>query len=78
MINPFTQTLSFDMIAPEDGVALITLIDAYGRPVKQYREGYNTGMTSIRLNNVGQLPVGSYSLKIEAGGQTFTRKVIKK
>jgi hypothetical protein len=77
VINPFTQSLSFDMIAPEDGIALVTLMDSYGRPVRQYREAYNAGMTSIRLNNLSSLPVSSYSLRVEAGGQVFIRKVIK-
>lgn len=77
VVNPFTQQLAFEMIAPENGVAQVTLIDAFGRPVKQYRESYNTGLTSIRLNNLTSLPAGSYSLRIEAGGQVFNKKVIK-
>lgn len=77
LINPFTQQLVFEIIAPEDGIAQITLIDTYGRAVRQYREAYNTGLTSIRLTDVASLPVGSYSLRVEAGKQVFNKKVIK-
>ena len=77
LINPFAQQLVFEIIAPEEGVAQITLIDTYGRTVRQYRESYNTGLTSVRLTDVASLPVGSYSLRVEAGTQVFNKKVIK-
>lgn len=77
IINPFSNTLSFEMISPDDGAALVTLTDAYGRPVKQLRQLYTTGINSVRLDNLGALPAGSYLLRIEAGGQVFTKKVIK-
>jgi hypothetical protein len=77
LINPFNESLSFEMIAPADGVALVTLIDAYGRPVKQVRESYTKGLTNIRLNNLGSLAAGTYSLRIQTGEQVFTKKVIK-
>jgi hypothetical protein len=77
LINPFTETLAFEMISPADGVALVTLMDTYGRPVKQTREAYNKGITSMRLTNLSMLAVGTYTLMIQADGQVFNKKVIK-
>lgn len=77
VINPFRETLSFEMIAPVDGVAVITLIDAYGRTVKQVQETYNKGLTNIRISNLRGLSSGTYTLNIQAGGQVFNKKVIR-
>ncbi|HYF33389.1 MAG TPA: T9SS type A sorting domain-containing protein [Chitinophagaceae bacterium] len=77
VINPFRETLAFEMIAPADGIAVITLIDAYGRPVKQVQEAYNKGLTNIRIGNLGSLASGTYTLRVQAGAQVFNKKVIR-
>lgn len=77
VLNPFRETLSFEMIAPADGVAAVSLIDMYGRIVKQSQEPFNKGLTNIRLNNLGRLPAGTYTLNVHAGGQVFNKKVIR-
>ena len=77
VINPFRETLSFEMIAPVDGVAVITLVDSYGRIVKQVNQNFNKGLTNIRINSLGGLAAGTYTLNVQAGGQVFNKKVIR-
>ena len=77
LINPFKDVLSFEMIAPENGTARITLIDAYGRVVRQSIETYSQGLNQMKLLNVSALANGAYLLRIDAGEKTFTRSVIR-
>lgn len=77
VVNPFKETLTFELIAPADGMAAITLIDAYGRMVLQSRQAYNKGLTNIRLTNLRGLAAGTYSLRIQAGTKVFNKKVVK-
>jgi hypothetical protein len=77
VINPFKESLSFEMIAPADGMVMVTLIDSYGRVILQSRETCNKGLTNIRINNLKALAAGTYSLKVQAGSQVFNKKVVK-
>ena len=51
LINPFKDVISFDLIAPESGTARITLVDAYGRAVRQSTESYSNGLNQMRMFN---------------------------
>ena len=77
LINPFKDVLSFDLIAPESGSARISLVDAYGRVVKQSVEHYSYGLNQVRITNLDILPKGAYMLRIYAGEKLFTKSVIK-
>jgi hypothetical protein len=77
LVNPFHETISFDMVAPASGEAIITLIDAYGRLVKQVKAPFSKGLTNIRIGNLGALATGTYSLRIEADKQVFNRKLVR-
>ncbi|HKP31608.1 MAG TPA: hypothetical protein VJT83_02740, partial [Chitinophagaceae bacterium] len=47
VINPFSNSISFDLIAPENGTAQVSLMDSYGRLIVQSKETYVAGLNSI-------------------------------
>ncbi len=77
LVNPFKDLISFELIAPANGTARISLLDSYGRVVSQSSESYSTGLNQMRLFNLGILPKGAYLLRINAGEKVFTKGVIK-
>lgn len=77
LVNPFNESVSFEMIAPADGVAVVSIIDSYGRIVKQSRETFNKGLTAIRIKDLGSLASGNYTLQLQAGTQVLNKKIIK-
>jgi hypothetical protein len=77
LVNPFADVLSFDLIAPETGVARISLMDAFGRTVRQSSISYSGGLNPMKLYDVASLPKGAYLLRIYAGDKLFTKGVIK-
>jgi hypothetical protein len=77
LVNPFKDVISFELIAPETGTAKLTLVDGYGRVVKESTISYTYGLNQVRMFNLGALPKGPYLLRIFAGEKTFTKSVIK-
>ncbi|HYE55044.1 MAG TPA: T9SS type A sorting domain-containing protein, partial [Chitinophagaceae bacterium] len=77
VVNPFHETLSFELIAPASGIAAITLVDAYGRLIKQVREPYIKGLNNLRIPNMGSLAAGTYTLRVQVDNQVYNAKVIK-
>jgi hypothetical protein len=77
LINPFADVLSFELIAPETGIAKLTLIDTYGRIVRQTTKSYVDGLNQMKMYNLTALPQGAYLLQVQAGKQVFNKNVIK-
>jgi trimeric autotransporter adhesin len=75
--NPFTDWLAFNMTAPDDGQSAFTLIDMYGRMVKQQKQSVTKGMNSIRLYNLGSLAGGTYTLQVQYNDKIISKRVIK-
>jgi len=77
LVNPFKDVLSFELIAPENGTARLSLVDAYGRVVRQSTETYSYGLNQMKMFNVASLPKGAYLLRLQAGEKVFTKSIIK-
>ena len=77
LINPFVDVLSFELIAPETGIAKLTLIDTYGRIVRQSTKSYVDGLNQMKMYNLTGLSQGAYLLQVQAGKQVFNKNVIK-
>jgi hypothetical protein len=43
LVNPFTETISFELTVPEKGIAQFTLVDIYGRVIKKEKKTVKTG-----------------------------------
>jgi uncharacterized repeat protein (TIGR01451 family) len=77
LTNPFSDWLSFDLTVPNDNAASFTLVDMYGRIVKQVKQNVSKGLNSIRLYNLSILPDGTYTLQVRCADNMINKKVIK-
>jgi hypothetical protein len=77
LINPFIDEIAFNMTVPQDGPAVFTLIDLYGRIIKQDKQNVVEGWNTIQIYIPGYLPSGSYILQVLYADQRISKKLIK-
>jgi len=78
LVNPFANTLQFDLVLPGSGDVKATLFDNYGRSVKVYNlPQVNRGVTAIKIPAYNSLSNGVYTLKVEWQQQSISRRVVK-
>jgi hypothetical protein len=77
LVNPFNHEISFDVVTPENGPIMITLVDMYGRVIKQSKETVERGLNNIRINGLGGLVTGTYTIQVQVSDKVITRQVLK-
>jgi hypothetical protein len=77
LVNPFDTQLSFDIIAPADGITKISILDNFGKVIKSYSQQVSRGINTIKLNENSILSNGVYSLKAEWGNAVIIKRIIK-
>ena len=77
LINPFHQSLEFDIIVTENSKIEVELVDIFGKAVRKKNFIVNTGTTSLRIDDTENLPPGSYIFRLYNKGEIITRKVLK-
>jgi hypothetical protein len=78
LVNPFNQSISFNLTAPEDHNILIGLYDTYGRLLMSSHQTAYKGINHIAMSEPAGLQSGMYVLQVIYQGQTITRQLIKK
>lgn len=77
VINPFNQSLIFDVSSSKSGSANTELIDQMGNVVKRKSIDIRDGITQFTFDNTHNLAVGMYILKVQMGETSIIRKVVK-
>jgi hypothetical protein len=77
LVNPFVNTLSFDLIAPGDQTVSIVVNDIYGRTIRRETQSAAKGVNTIRLYGFDALPTGTYILQVRSGENSISRKIVK-
>lgn len=75
--NPFSNSLPFDLIVPDNGDVSIMLFDMYGKPQKQVNWKVSRGNNRINLGETGSLATGNYILMVRFNDQVVQKKVLK-
>lgn len=75
--NPFTSSIPFELIVPDNGEAGITLFDLYGKPLKQMIVKVMRGSNRIILPETGSFASGTYILSVRMNDQMVQKKLIK-
>jgi hypothetical protein len=76
-VNPFDTEISFELVSPENGTAVISLRDTYGRIVRSVKEPVNAGVNSMQVKNLANLTPGIYVVQIQLRDKIVTRRLIK-
>ena len=77
IVNPFVDVLSMNITAPDDEQATFTLIDMYGRTIKQQKQKVTAGFNKISIYGLGTLADGSYNLLITYKDKRISKQVLK-
>jgi hypothetical protein len=77
VINPFSNTLYFDIEADHNGPASAELIDATGKIVKRRSFDLYTGVNSLSLAETGTLGTGIYFLRVHFDNRVIQKRVLK-
>jgi len=75
--NPFTNQLTFQLNAWQDGTAIIRIMKVSGEVLVNKNVTVTSGSNSLKLNETATLPAGTYLLNVVKGNETFTQKIIK-
>jgi hypothetical protein len=78
LINPFSQTISFNLTVPEDHDIQLGLYDAFGRKLMSRQQTAYKGINHIELNVPSGLKTGMYVLQVLYLDQMITKQLIKK
>ena len=78
LVNPFVNTISFNMTVPEDRTVQVVLYDSYGRGLTSSYQSAYKGINHIELNEPSGLQAGMYILQVLYKDQMITRQIIKK
>ena len=77
LMNPFRSNISFELETPEDGMANISIIDSYGRSVKQFKQPVTKGSNNIRLLELSSLTNSVYTLRVQMNNEVLNRALVK-
>jgi hypothetical protein len=77
LINPFSDKISFDISSTKESPAVITIVDNYGKLVKQVRSKVSKGTNSFVVDQWSRYSSGTYFLRIDLMDQSFNRILIK-
>ena len=76
--NPFTGSLSLELVSPSAGPALVRISDLTGRTVREQRFSAPAGTSTLALDGVSDLKSGVYMLQfVSPTGKTTNLKVVR-
>ncbi len=78
LVNPFNQSISFNLTVPEDHNIQVGLYDTYGRLLMTSHQAAYKGINHIAMREPAGLQSGMYVLQVIYQGQSITRQIIKK
>jgi hypothetical protein len=78
LINPFNQSISFNITVPEDHNIQLGLWDTYGRVLMSSHQTAYKGINHVEMHEPAGLQSGMYVLQVLYQGQMITRQIIKK
>jgi uncharacterized repeat protein (TIGR01451 family) len=77
VVNPFSNRINIELVSPDDGPVVVSLLDMYGRMLKQTKETLQKGLNSLQVSSLEKLPAGSYMLQIKAKDKVINKSLLK-
>ncbi len=77
VVNPFNQSLGYDIVAPANGTIQADIIDMSGHVVRSAKQVVFTGVNSLAIGNTQGLQSGMYTLRVIYKDQVITRRILK-
>jgi len=77
IVNPFVNTIGFDIITPADGIAYIMLADDYGRMIHSLQEKISKGINPVKIDHLSGISSGVYTLRVKYNNEIVSKRIIK-
>ncbi|MDH7464657.1 T9SS type A sorting domain-containing protein [Chitinophagaceae bacterium 26-R-25] len=77
VLNPFSNSISFNAVSPLDGNIKVSVFDYNGRLLKTEDVKVIKGLTNVTINDLNNLPNGVYALRVEYKNLMVIKRVIK-
>ncbi|MDI3318405.1 hypothetical protein [Pinibacter soli] len=77
VLNPFSNSISFNAISPLDGTIKVSVFDYNSRLLKTEDVKVIKGLTNVTVSDLNNLPNGVYALKIEYKNLMVIKRVVK-
>ncbi len=77
VLNPFIDQININLTAPGDGMAVISLVDMYGRNIRRVKQPVTQGLNNLKLYGLGNLPCANDALQILYNDQLVSQKLVK-
>ncbi len=78
LVNPFNNSISFNITVPEDNNIQLGLYDTYGRRLMVSHQTAYKGINHIEMNEPPGMQTGMYVLQVFYRDQMITRQIIKR
>jgi methionine-rich copper-binding protein CopC len=75
--SPFTDKVSISISSESSTQALVKLHDITGRIISQQKAMVNKGVTTVTVENLGNLAKGMYVVEVNCNGTNYTQKLVK-
>jgi len=75
--NPFTDEVTVSVELAKKQMVTIALLDASGKQVYGYKTAGAKGLNSIRVNSLGHLAKGLYTIIVHTEEQSVQQKLVK-
>lgn len=75
--NPFVRKLSVTVTTSAAAPVSVTVLDAAGRVVREHMQAVEAGQTALHLEAAGELPSGTYVLRVAQGTNRSTLRLVK-
>lgn len=78
IINPFSNTLAFDVIVNRNAFVTVSLIDMAGRTVLRSKHKVYTGVNSLNIGEAQAIQSGVYTLQVINADNVIRKRVVKR
>jgi hypothetical protein len=77
LMNPFSNKIQAKILAPQNGMLTIKLLNESGKPVKIYRQYAVKGYNEVVLDQLGKLNNGIFILSAEFNNEVVRKKLVR-
>lgn len=77
VVNPFSNSLNFDIAVGNNSQISIDLVDITGKIVRTSKQLVYSGVNSLNLPHTQSLTAGVYTLRVVNGDRVITKRVLK-
>lgn len=77
VVNPFYDQVNLELISPDDGPVTVTLMDTYGKMIKQMNINIHKGSNVLTITKLDRIAAGIYVMQVKKKDKVIIKRLIK-